>query len=87
MINDRRDPRTQYLDGDFTAIRQDREMDLGDGGGGHRLCIKGSEHLFHGLAVDLFQFGPGKYRRKGWHPILEFCQFVGDIHRQQVAPS
>jgi len=62
-------------------------VNLADGGAGKRAFFHGPEHLVMGKAEFRGDNGFDLFKLKGGHMILEFCQFLEKIHRDQVRPG
>ncbi|MNZ70471.1 hypothetical protein D3C78_888100 [compost metagenome] len=76
--------RANHLDHHFLAGLQLRGVDLGDRGGGQRFALEAGEDLLD-LGAQLFlDARHGEFRRERRNIVLQVCQFVGDIVRQQV---
>ena len=86
VVDDLRDTGTQYLDRDFRAVVQPREMHLRNRGAGDCGRIEFCKYLVDGLAIGALERGQHKLRRERRHLVLQFGEFVGDIRRQQIAP-
>ena len=84
MPDDLLDARTQHFDRDGFAVPQRRPMHLGDRGGSDRLVVKFSEYFSGITAIGAFDDGQRLLAGKGWHAILQFCQFVGEVGRNHV---
>ena len=63
-----------------------RRVDLGDGGRGHGFSIEARKALVDALAEGLLNQRDGLLGSERRHLILKFREFIGDIHRQEVAP-
>ncbi len=61
-------------------------MDLRDRSTRNRLLFEFGESAIQGFAERILDFGFRKFEGKRRHAVLKFCQLVGDIQRQQVAP-
>jgi len=74
----------QHLDSDLTATGQGGKVNLCNGRAGHRRVLKTLEYAVQRLAKRLFNDRYRHGRRKWRHPVLQPCQLVGNIGRQQV---
>jgi len=59
-------------------------MDLGDGGRGERFGIKRGKYLVDGFAKGFFDDLACFFAWKRRNPVLQQCQFIGDIQGQQI---
>ena len=60
-------------------------MHLGDRGRRQRRFVEARKKFRHRLAQCRFDAGPGLVGGKWRHAVLQPCQFVGDVGREQVA--
>ena len=85
MLNDGRDAGAQYLDGDFAAVVQPREMHLRHRGAGNGDRVELREHFPFRPAVGARERRVCKFRRERRHLVLQPRKFVGNVGRQEVA--
>src|SRR5258706_4375969 len=86
LDDDRRNSRTQNLDGDFESDGQHGEMDLRHRSAGDCHRIETFENLVDRQAVGAFQRAIGLFDRERRHSVLQPGELISDIERDQIAP-
>ena len=89
FVDDFEHARTQHLHGHFTlnalGVFQLGKVHLGNRRAGDGCAIELAEDLIDRAAKSTLNRCHGNLRGKGWHLVLKFGQFIGNVVGEQVA--
>ncbi len=87
-LDDRLDVGTDHLDDDLAAVLlQPGGVHLGDGGRRQRCLVEIVKQGLDGATQARLYLAAGRLTTEGRHPVLQQCQLLGDVRRQQIAPG
>jgi len=84
-IDDLAHARAQHLHHHFVAVLQGGRVHLRDGCRGKGRRFEAAEYVRKRPAEGFLDHGDGNFTGERRHAILQFCQLIGDVDRQQVA--